>query len=96
VGVEEDILPHKLALLEAETDEKKKEAVEEERRICYVGMTRAKKQLFISYCKSRLERDGRNFNEVSGNPSRFIYEARLLKSKVPANFDDMQNKTRAR
>ncbi len=46
VGMEEGIFPSMRAL---ETEEE----LEEERRLCYVGITRAKKRLFISYAKCR-------------------------------------------
>lgn len=48
---------------------------EEERRLCYVGMTRARELLYLSYPQT--------FNEVALAPSSFLLEARLL-SKVPA------------
>ena len=47
VGMEEDLLPH----LNSKDDP---EALEEERRLCYVGMTRAKKRLYMSAAKYRL------------------------------------------
>lgn len=45
-GMEEGLLPHSRSLLD-------KEQLEEERRLCYVGITRAKDKLFISYAKNR-------------------------------------------
>ena len=45
VGLEEGILPHKNSI---ETD-----SIEEERRLCYVGITRAKKTLTLCYSKQR-------------------------------------------
>ncbi len=47
-GWEEGILPNQRAL-----DEGGEKSLEEERRLAYVGITRAKKKLFVSYCKSR-------------------------------------------
>ena len=47
VGFEEGILPHSNCLLDASQ-------VEEERRLCYVGVTRAKDYLFITYAARRL------------------------------------------
>ena len=41
-GIEEGVFPHKLSYEEPKR-------LEEERRLCYVGMTRAKYQLFLSY-----------------------------------------------
>lgn len=47
VGMEEGLFPHSRALLD-------KEQMEEERRLCYVGITRARKKLYLSYAKERL------------------------------------------
>ncbi len=60
VGVEEDILPHK----------KSAGDIEEERRLFYVGITRAMKELYITFtaCRSKY---GKN---VPSNPSRFLKE----------------------
>ncbi|MBI4052154.1 MAG: UvrD-helicase domain-containing protein, partial [Elusimicrobia bacterium] len=55
------------------------EELEEERRLCYVGMTRAKDQLYLTYSSTR-----RIFGQVYSNmPSRFILEARLLPETAP-------------
>jgi len=62
MGVEEELLPHH-ASIEADT-------IEEERRLMYVGITRAREQLTLSYARSR-----RQFGErVATEPSRFIDE----------------------
>ncbi len=46
------------------------EALEEERRLCYVGMTRAKEKLYLIYTQQR-----RLYNEMKSRlPSRFLYE----------------------
>jgi DNA helicase II / ATP-dependent DNA helicase PcrA len=63
VGMEEGILPHKRSL---ETEE----AIAEERRLCYVGMTRAQLRLTLSLPLSR-KKWGRDVPTV---PSRFLYE----------------------
>jgi DNA helicase-2/ATP-dependent DNA helicase PcrA len=63
VGMEEGVLPHKRSL---ETEE----AIAEERRLCYVGMTRAQMRLTLSLPLSR-KKWGR---EVPTIPSRFLYE----------------------
>jgi len=61
-GVEENLLPHSTSLEEGN--------VEEERRLCYVGITRAKEMLYLSCCRSRLR-----FGRVMHNdPSRFLQE----------------------
>lgn len=62
VGLEEGILPHS-RVFESDPSE-----LEEERRLCYVGMTRAKEELHISYAYSRLQFGNRSYNP----PSRFI------------------------
>ncbi|MFQ5839482.1 MAG: ATP-dependent helicase [Candidatus Methylomirabilales bacterium] len=62
-GMEEGIFPHARALTDPEE-------LEEERRLCYVGMTRAKRRLFLSAATHRRLYGGGNFNL----PSRFIDE----------------------
>ncbi|MBF0176680.1 MAG: UvrD-helicase domain-containing protein [Magnetococcales bacterium] len=62
-GVEEDLLPHKLAQEGAG-------GLEEERRLAYVGMTRAREKLYLTYARRRWL-----FNRlVLGRPSRFLTE----------------------
>ncbi len=61
VGFEEGILPHSRCLVD-ETE------VEEERRLCYVGITRAKDYLYITYASQRLYFGKSSLNE----PSRFL------------------------
>jgi len=63
VGMEEGIFPHSRSLMD-------KNELEEERRLCYVGMTRAKEQLFLSYARKRIFFGQR----VSNIISRFILE----------------------
>jgi DNA helicase-2/ATP-dependent DNA helicase PcrA len=65
VGLEEGILPHKRSL-ESETDT----AIDEERRLCYVGVTRAQEQLTLSFALTR-RKWGKPRPTV---PSRFLYE----------------------
>lgn len=62
VGLEEGILPHKRSIKEGSKDE--------ERRLFYVGITRAKQRLFLSYCATR-KRYG---DLVHCEPSCFIRE----------------------
>ncbi|MDB5162838.1 MAG: pcrA [Candidatus Saccharibacteria bacterium] len=62
VGLEEGILPHS-RVFEASPAE-----LEEERRLCYVGMTRAREELHLSYAYSRLQFGQRTYNPMS----RFI------------------------
>ena len=64
-GMEENLFPHARSL-EAEDDEE----IEEERRLCYVGMTRAMERLILSCASER-----RAFGQFMTNePSRFISE----------------------
>ena len=69
--VEEGILPHKGdADAPAETIAAR---IEEERRLMYVGITRAQRSLHVSWCKRR-KRAG---ELIHCDPSRFIKEMRL-------------------
>ena len=63
VGMEEGIFPHSNSLLESD-------GLEEERRLCYVGITRAKELLYITNAKRRMLYGKDNMNI----PSRFIDE----------------------
>ncbi|HVX47741.1 MAG TPA: UvrD-helicase domain-containing protein [Candidatus Saccharimonadales bacterium] len=62
-GMEESIFPHSRALYD-------QGEMEEERRLCYVGMTRAKQELYMTYAASRLLYGGMQHNP----PSRFLSE----------------------
>jgi len=62
-GMEEDIFPHRLS---SDTEE----GIEEERRLCYVGITRAMERVYITCAELR-----RTFHEIyHKEPSRFIFE----------------------
>ncbi|MBR3121847.1 UvrD-helicase domain-containing protein [Candidatus Saccharibacteria bacterium] len=63
VGMEEGLFPGSRAA-------EKEEEMEEERRLAYVGMTRAMKKLFLTYAASRYSYGSRNYNM----PSRFLTE----------------------
>lgn len=63
-GMEEGIFPHSNAFLEGD------EGIEEERRLCYVGFTRAKERLYLTNAKKRMLYGKTNVNM----PSRFISE----------------------
>lgn len=63
VGMEEGLLPH-IRSLESEAD------LEEERRLCYVGMTRARRRLYMVRAFRRAFRGGRSVSM----PSRFLTE----------------------
>ena len=62
IGMEEGIFPHNMSLMENN--------IEEERRLCYVGITRAKERLYLTNAKRRMlyGKDQMNI------PSRFISE----------------------
>lgn len=62
VGLEEGILPH------ARIYESGPAELEEERRLAYVGMTRAREELHLTYAQSRLQFGTRTYNQMS----RFI------------------------
>lgn len=63
-GMEEGIFPHQNAFSEGD------EGIEEERRLCYVGFTRAKERLYLTNAKKRML-----YGKTSSNvPSRFISE----------------------
>lgn len=62
-GMEETIFPHSRALYDANE-------MEEERRLCYVGMTRARQELYMIYATSRMLYGGVQHNP----PSRFLSE----------------------
>jgi len=64
VGMEEEIFPHVNSLSQSAAE------LEEERRLCYVGMTRAREKLHLSYASCRKLYGFRNFNL----PSRFLNE----------------------
>jgi len=63
VGMEEGVFPHSRAMLEPEE-------MEEERRLCYVGMTRAKERLYLTRAYHRMLWGNSQYN----NESRFLKE----------------------
>ncbi len=62
IGLEDHIIPHEKSLMET--------GLEEERRLMYVAMTRAKKYLTLSMARKRKKMG----KEITTNPSRFLYE----------------------
>jgi len=74
VGMEEGLFPHSRALMDPEQ-------MEEERRLAYVGMTRAMDKLYLTYARRRLYFGTRNNNPVS----RFLADIPedLLESNSP-------------
>jgi len=67
VAMEEDTLPHKMSVEE--------NGPEEERRLAYVGITRAEKQLYFTRAKTRWNRG----EMVKTKPSRFLFECGIKK-----------------
>ena len=72
VGLEDGLFPSARALEEGPA------ALEEERRLCYVGMTRARQELYMSYAQSRLQFGSRSYN----SPSRFLDDMGMSLSMV--------------
>ena len=64
VGMEEGLLPHVRSMDESADD------IEEERRLTYVGMTRAMQELYLTYAMSRYSFGGKSYNF----PSRFLQD----------------------
>ncbi len=62
VGMEDGLFPSERALEEGPRN------LEEERRLCYVGMTRAREELYLLYAQSRAQFGLRSYNQ----PSRFL------------------------
>lgn len=85
VGLEEGILPH------ARVYEAGPAELEEERRLAYVGMTRAREELHLSYAQSRMQFGQIGYNQVS----RFIADMgesiAMLASKEPSYSYDSQD-----
>src|SRR3954470_6990537 len=75
IGTEDGIFPHMRSIEAGD--------VEEERRLCYVGITRAMRALYITYARERALFGQRNV----GVPSRFIGE-------IPDSLTDVESRTR--
>ena len=88
IGMEEGILPHQTSIDE--------DNVEEERRLAYVGITRAQQNLWFSLCKER-----RQFGElIRPEPSRFLLELpendlQWERDKPPLSAEQRQAKTQS-
>jgi len=78
-GWDEGLFPHQKSL-----EEKGNESLEEERRLAYVGITRGKKNVFISFAKKRFIYGTWNYSQ----PSRFLSE--LPKENIDTNEDFFQ------
>lgn len=71
VGLEENLFPHV-------NSKESPDSLEEERRLCYVGMTRAKKHLHLSYARYRF---------LYGSPSSMV-KSRFL-NEIPSEYTEM-------
>lgn len=76
-GMEERLFPSGMAMNSEDED-----AIEEERRLCYVGITRAKDKLYLSAAKTRMTHGSTNANPIS----RFVKE-------IPDSLLDMDQKS---
>ncbi len=74
VGMEDGLLPHSRSIME-------KEKIEEERRLCYVGITRAREELYFTFARRRFQY-GQSSNTT---PSRFLKDIpqHLLNLETP-------------
>ena len=81
VGMEEGLFPHSRSLMDTNQ-------LEEERRLAYVGITRAKETLYLTYASKRLY-----FGEkISNPPSRFITDIpENLLEDLNGHFDDLSS-----
>src|SRR5260221_7654891 len=78
IGMEEGLFPHSRSLMD-------KDELEEERRLCYVGVTRAQQKLFLTYARRRLFFGQRTSNTVS----RFVLELpeKVLTQTLTNDYD---------
>ena len=77
IGCEDGIFPHSRSIEAGD--------IEEERRLCYVGVTRARRELFLTHARTRAMYGGREWNV----PSRFLAE-------IPAELTDADSQPSAR
>ena len=82
VGMEEGLFPHSRSLLD-------KAQLEEERRLCYVGITRAKSKLYLTYARRRLIYG----SITSAMPSRFLADipAELVEKEQSTSYTSESN-----
>ena len=80
VGMEEGLFPHSRAMLDVNE-------LEEERRLCYVGITRAKEKLYLTYTRQRLYFGTRSNNLVS----RFLSDIPQELVTTNAQFKDEED-----
>jgi DNA helicase-2/ATP-dependent DNA helicase PcrA len=84
VGMEEGLFPHSRSLMD-------KEELEEERRLCYVGITRAKEKLYLTFANKRLFFGTRTENMISRFISEIpeeLFERRISTNGRRGGFDE--------
>ncbi len=77
IGMEDGVFPHSRSIEAGD--------IEEERRLCYVGVTRARKELYMTHARTRAMYGGREWNV----PSRFLGE-------IPSELSDAAEQPSAR
>ena len=85
IGMEEGLFPHSRSMMN-------KDELEEERRLCYVGMTRSKEELWLSYAQRRLYFGKRSSNAVSrflGDIDEDLLE--MINSNFSTFFEDQDD-----
>lgn len=87
VGMEDGLLPHSHSLFDPA-------GIEEERRLCYVGITRAKQHLYFSFARSRYQFGTR----IGTIPSRFLHDIpeHLLHYETPQIKREVLNSSERR
>ncbi len=88
VGLEEGILPHANSVAESGDGR----SLEEERRLLYVAMTRARKRLFLAHARSRRRFGG---PEMQADPSRFLSQIPEERIRVEGGRSSSQSWTQA-
>lgn len=90
VGLEEGLFPHKMSAHDSDR-------LEEERRLCYVGITRAMQTLFLSYAESRRLYGQETINSpsrfIKEIPSNLLFEMRLQTVQTPVSVRASQQVT---
>lgn len=76
IGMEEGLFPHSRSLMD-------REEIEEERRLCYVGITRAKEKLYLTFANKRLFFGTRTQNMIS----RFVADIPQHRLDFHASLD---------
>jgi DNA helicase-2/ATP-dependent DNA helicase PcrA len=87
-GAEDGLIPHEKSVNDSDNEDEKAGSIEEERRLFYVAITRAREKLYISVCKQRRHLQG----ETDCTPSPFLAEipAHLCQQYQPASPADEQ------